>query len=47
VGEEMPSRWIKVREKIEALAASKPYIPVEKYFEVYSGQIETKQRRCC
>jgi internalin A len=39
VGDELPSRWIKVREEIEALAASKPYISVEKYFEIYSGRI--------
>jgi internalin A len=45
VGEELPSRWIKVREEIEALAASKPYIPVEKYFEVYSEQIENDETK--
>ncbi len=39
VGDELPSRWIMVREEIEVLAASKPYISVEKYFEIYSGRI--------
>jgi len=35
VGEELPARWLRVRETIEALSAKKPYVPVEKYFEVY------------
>jgi len=40
IGEEVPARWIKVREEIETLAATKPYISVEEYFEVYRKHIE-------
>ncbi len=40
IGEELPARWIKVRADIEQLAAKQPYVPVEKYFEIYSGHIE-------
>ena len=40
IGEEVPARWIKVREEIEELAAKKPYISVEEYFEVYRKHIE-------
>jgi len=43
VGEEVPARWIKVREEIEALAKKTAYIPVEKYFEIYSEQIENDE----
>src|SRR5271157_3910111 len=40
IGEELPARWIKVRADIEQLAAKQPYVPLEKYFEIYSGHIE-------
>jgi len=40
IGEELPARWLKVREEIEVLAAKQPYIPLEKYFEVYGRHIE-------
>ncbi len=40
IGEELPARWIKIRVDIEELAAKEPHVPVEKYFEVYSGHIE-------
>jgi internalin A len=40
IGEELPARWIKVRADIEQLAAKQPYVPLEKYFEIYGGHIE-------
>jgi GTPase SAR1 family protein len=40
IGEELPARWIKVRADIEQLAAKEPYVPLEKYFEIYRGHIE-------
>ena len=40
IGEEVPARWIKVREEVEAVAAEKPYVPVEEYFEIYRKHIE-------
>ncbi len=40
IGDELPARWIKVRADIEGLAAKKPYVPVEKYFEIYGRHIE-------
>ena len=40
IGEEVPARWIKVREEIEALAAEKPHVPLDEYFEIYRTHIE-------
>src|SRR5664280_2448760 len=40
IGEELPSRWIKVRADIEQLAATQPYVAVEKYFEIYSRHMD-------
>ena len=40
IGEELPARWLKVREEIELLAAEKAYVPVETYYEVYRKYIE-------
>ncbi len=40
IGEELPARWIKVREEIETLAAEKPYVPLEDYFDIYRKHIE-------
>jgi hypothetical protein len=40
IGEEVPARWLKVRADIEQLAAQQPYVPVEKYFEIYRKHIE-------
>jgi hypothetical protein len=40
IGEEVPARWLKVREEIEQLADKQPYVPVDKYFEIYGRHIE-------
>ena len=45
IGEEVPARWIKVREEIEGLAAEKPYVPLEEYFDIYRKHIEFDETR--
>jgi Leucine-rich repeat (LRR) protein len=45
IGEELPARWLKVRADVEELAAKKPYVPVEKYFEIYSRHMESDRSR--
>jgi predicted DNA-binding protein with PD1-like motif len=48
INDNVPVRWRKVREDIEKLAANEPYVPVEKYFEIYRQHIEfdeTKARQ--
>jgi internalin A len=45
IGEELPARWIKVRADVEQLAAKQPYVPVEKYFEIYGRHIELDERK--
>ena len=40
IGEEVPARWLQVRADIERLAATRPYIRVEEYLEIYSRHIE-------
>ena len=40
IGEELPARWLQVRADIEQLAAKEPYVPVEKYFDIYRKHIE-------
>jgi Leucine-rich repeat (LRR) protein len=40
IGEELPARWLKVREEIERLAVEQAYIPAEKYYELYGKHIE-------
>src|SRR5262249_49800630 len=45
IGEQLPARWIKMREEIEVLAKEKPYVPVEKYFDIYRKHIEFDETR--
>jgi Leucine-rich repeat (LRR) protein len=45
IGDEVPARWIKVREDIETLAAKKAYAPVEEYFEIFRRYIEFDERK--
>ncbi|MCW5981554.1 MAG: hypothetical protein KIT09_25945 [Bryobacteraceae bacterium] len=40
IGEELPARWLKVREEIEVRARAAPYIPQGEYFEIYSRHME-------
>ena len=45
IGEELPARWLRVREEIETLAGETAYIPVDKYFEVYGKYIEMDEKK--
>ena len=45
IGEEVPSRWIKVRADIEGRASETPYIPVQEYFDLYGRHIEFDRSR--
>ena len=45
IGEEVPARWLQVRAELEQLAAKEPYVPVEKYFEIYGKHIEFDQSK--
>jgi Leucine-rich repeat (LRR) protein len=40
IGEELPARWIKVREDIEKRAREEPYVPVQEYFEIYKRHMD-------
>jgi hypothetical protein len=39
VGEELPASWIKIRTEIEAIAAVRPHIGQQEYFDVYSRHL--------
>lgn len=45
IGEEVPARWLKVREDIETLAEKKPYVPVEGYFDIYRKHIDSNEAK--
>ncbi len=40
IGEELPAKWIEVRAEIERVAAARPYVPVEEYFNIYGRHLE-------
>ena len=40
IGDELPARWIKVREEIEKRADQVPYISQQDYFEIYTRHME-------
>ena len=44
IGDELPAKWIRVREEIETLAQS-PFAPVQEYFDVYSKHMEFDRTR--
>lgn len=39
IGEEVPARWLKVREDVEARAEEMPHVPVQEYFDIYKRHI--------
>ena len=39
IGEEVPARWLRVREDIEARAAQIPYVAQQEYFDIYRRHI--------
>ena len=45
IGDELPAKWIRVREDIERLAAEKAYVPVQEYFEIYGRHMEFDRTR--
>ncbi len=45
IGDEVPARWLKVRADIEKLAEKEPYVPVEKYFDIYRKHIEFDEKK--
>ncbi|MGA2133972.1 MAG: COR domain-containing protein, partial [Bryobacteraceae bacterium] len=45
IGEQLPARWIKVREEIEARAREVPHIPQQEYFQIYGRHLEFDRSR--
>jgi GTPase SAR1 family protein len=45
IGEEVPARWVKVREDIEELAGNKPHVSLEEYFDIYRRHIKFDEAR--
>ncbi len=45
IGEELPGRWVRVREDIEARAEQTPYIGQEECFQIYSRRMEFDRTR--
>lgn len=40
IGEPVPAKWVAIRRDLEDLAETRPYIPLEEYFEVYGRHLE-------
>ncbi len=40
VGEDVPAKWVAIREDLEALALARPYISLDEYFEIYGRHLE-------
>ena len=40
IGEELPARWIRVREDIEVRAREVPHISQQDYFQIYGRHVE-------
>jgi hypothetical protein len=45
IGEELPTRWLKVRADIELRASEEPYITQQEYFHIYSRHLEFDRAR--
>ena len=45
IGEEVPARWLEVREDIERLAEEKPHVRVEEYFDIYRKHIDSNEAK--
>ncbi len=45
IGEDVPAKWVVIREELETLAQSCPYISLEKYFAVYSKHLEFDRKK--
>lgn len=40
IGEDVPAKWVVIREELEELAQARPYISLDDYFAVYSKHLE-------
>ena len=40
IGEDVPAKWVVIREELEALAQNRPYIAQDEYFIVYTKHLE-------
>ncbi|MEM1293248.1 MAG: COR domain-containing protein [Cyanobacteria bacterium P01_H01_bin.162] len=40
IGEDVPAKWVAIRDEVKKLAESEPYISLSKYFEVYKCHLE-------
>lgn len=40
IGEDVPAKWVPIREELETLARDRPHISLEEYFEVYGHHLE-------
>ncbi|MEO1132503.1 MAG: COR domain-containing protein, partial [Cyanobacteria bacterium J06639_1] len=40
IGEDVPAKWVSIRDDLKELAQSQPYISLNKYFEVYQRHLD-------
>jgi len=40
IGDEVPAKWVVIREKLEKLAENRPHITLDEYFAIYSKYLE-------
>jgi Leucine-rich repeat (LRR) protein len=40
IGEEVPAKWVTIREELEELAQTRPYISLDEYFALYGRHLE-------
>ncbi|QUY40769.1 COR domain-containing protein [Acaryochloris marina] len=40
IGEDVPAKWVAIRDELKELAKTQPYISLDNYFTVYAGHLE-------
>lgn len=45
IGDEVPAKWIDIREELKELAQSHPYISLDEYFAVYSKHLDLDREK--
>jgi len=45
IGEELPARWIQVRDSIEQEAERRPHMPVQEYYELYARHLPANREK--
>jgi len=45
IGEGVPAQWVPIRQDLEALARTRPYIALEEYFAVYEQHLELDREK--